>query len=90
MTSTEFRANSTLVSGLRELLSSETFLIAISILENEGPLKQRAKDADANRVLGRIEGFDEYATRLKRLALYTSQTNIDNDAVTPTEEEENA
>jgi hypothetical protein len=65
---------------MREILSGEIFQIALAVLEVESPLKKNLP-GEANRILGRIEGYDESLTKLKTLGEYSSRVNIDNDEV---------
>lgn len=81
MTSAQFRSNPALVKSLREIFEMEAFQIAVEVLNNEGPIKQK-QEGDASRILGRAEGYDDYASKLKRLSSYVTRPNIDNPAVT--------
>ena len=90
MKRSEFMSNSTLVGGLREILEGEIFKTAQEILKAEGPLKKRDSNANSDRILGRIEGFDEYESKLADLANYLPQKNVLNDEVVDTDEDENA
>jgi hypothetical protein len=82
----QFRANSGLVKSMREITEMEAFQIALEVLANESPLK-RKEQGDANRVLGRVEGYDECLTKLRRLSTYTARPNIDNPDVVEIEQE---
>lgn len=81
----KFRGNPGLVESLKEIFKMEAFQIALEVLSNESPIKQR-QEGDASRLLGRIEGYDECMSKLKRLASYTARPNIDNQEVIDVEE----
>jgi hypothetical protein len=81
MTSKEFRSNQTLVGGMRGILNEEFFQIALQTLVEEGPLSQPDENLSADRKLGRIEGADDVLRRMKRLASYNRELNVDNPKV---------
>ena len=82
----EFMSNPTLVSGLREILDGEVFKEAQKVLASESPLKVRDIGAEPIRVLGRIEGFDDYESKLASLARHFAPQDILNDLVVDREE----
>ncbi len=86
MKRTEFTRNHSLVTGLREILESEVFKAAQEVLQAEGPLKKR-EQGNADRILGRVEGYDDYASKLAELAHYSNPQNLLNEQVVDLEEE---
>jgi hypothetical protein len=66
---------------MRDTLNAEFFQIALQTLVEEGPLRANDEGLSAERKLGRIEGADDVLRRLKELATYTRQTNVDNPEV---------
>jgi hypothetical protein len=87
----DFKRNPMLVDGVRAFLASETFAEAKKVLEAEGPLRKRDPAISADRMLGRIEGYDDYASNLASLATHAPQGNLINQEVVDTDQEkENA
>lgn len=89
MTRAEFKATAIFRNGLAKMLADPILINAMEAVENERPLKRKADPTlTAERLLGRAEGYDDYATRLKSLCDTPKQANVDNPEVVETEEEE--
>lgn len=80
MTSGEFRRNSTLVQGMREIVHSEIFQAALEVLENESCLSSPDHVSEA-RQLGRVEGENKFLKKLLSLGTAKADQSVDNEQV---------
>lgn len=87
MTTAEFRRDGFLVSTVREFQETETFTFVLEALTSDGPLK-RKEVGNAERILGRVEGYEECLDRLRSLGVYQAHVRIENEQVTDLEEQE--
>jgi hypothetical protein len=78
MTLAQFKSNDANVKFMRELLEQPPFQEFLQVCEDSSPLKRR-EFGDANRILGRIEGYDELLGKIKKAGLYPVDTNIESD-----------
>lgn len=78
MTLAQFKSKDANVKFMRELLEKEEFQEFLQACEDSSPLKRRDQ-GDPNRILGRIEGYDELLGKIKRSDVRPTNMNVDND-----------